>query len=69
MNTESYLSFLHTVRTWIHETNRAFSLVQLDFLAHLVYQPKNLCNHALSIVVGVSVTVGVGISVVCVPSS
>ena len=43
----------------------------IAFLAHLVYQPKSLYNHALSVVVGVTVTVGVsvGITVVCVQSS
>ena len=33
------------------------------FLAHLVCQPKSLYNHALSVIVEVSVTVGVGIHI------
>ena len=39
----------------------------VTFLAHLVYQPKSLYNHALSVIVSVTVSVAVG--VVCVQSS
>ena len=44
-----------------------FILANLCFLAHLVYQTKSLCNHALSVIVSVSVSVAVG--VICVQSS
>ena len=43
----------------------------MQVLAHLVHQPKSLCNHTLSIIVSVTVTVGVsvGITAMCVQFS